>query len=155
MPAFRTRCRRARSSAGIIGPQLLLYREPFMGNGPSVFGYGLSLGLHFFPGDRVIHNETGRILFLQRRYADAVASFARTLAIDPEDLTAHYNLILCHRGLGDEKAAETSEKLYRRFKADEPSQALVGPYLRANVHDNNERQPIHEHGEAGGGTGIE
>jgi Flp pilus assembly protein TadD len=99
-----------------------------------------------FPGDRVIHNETGRILFLTRRYADAVAAFARTLAIDPEDLTAHYNLILCHRGLGNEKAAATSEALYRRFKADEPSQALVGPYLRANVHDNNERQPIHEHG---------
>ena len=99
-----------------------------------------------FPGDRVIHNETGRILFLERRYADAVAAFARTLAIDPEDLTAHYNLILCHRGLGDGKAAERSEQLYRRFKADEPSQALVGPYLRANAHDNNERQPIHEHG---------
>ena len=99
-----------------------------------------------FPGDRVIHNETGRILFLQRRYAEAVAAFVRTLAIDPEDLTAHYNLILCHRGLGDEKAAETSEQLYRRFKADEPSQALVGPYLRANANDNNERQPIHEHG---------
>ena len=99
-----------------------------------------------FPGDRVIHNETGRILFLERRYADAVAAFARTLAIDPEDLTAHYNLILCYRGLGDGKSAEASEQLYRRFKADEPAQALVGPYLRANPNDNNERQPIHEHG---------
>ena len=99
-----------------------------------------------FPGDRVIHNEIGRLLFLQRRYADAVAAFARTLAIDPEDLTAHYNLILCHRGLGDDAAAEKSEQLYRRFKADEPSEALLGPYLRANGHDNNERQPIHEHG---------
>jgi Flp pilus assembly protein TadD len=99
-----------------------------------------------FPGDRVAHNETGRVLFLMRRYAEAVASFHRTLAIDPEDLTAHYNLILCQRGLGNEEAAEVSEKLYRRFKADEPSQALVGPYLRANAHDNNERQPIHEHG---------
>ena len=99
-----------------------------------------------FPGDRVAHNETGRILFLQRRYADAVAAFAQTLAIDPEDLTAHYNLILCHRGLGDARAAEVSEQLYRRFKADEPSQALVGPYLRTHPEDNNERQPIHEHG---------
>jgi len=108
-----------------------------------------------FPGDRVIHNETGRILFLQRRYADAVASFAKTLAIDPEDLTAHYNLILCHRGLGDAQAADKSEALYKRFKADEPSQALVGPYLRANAHDNNERQPIHEHGEPRPSAGID
>ena len=94
----------------------------------------------------MIHNETGRILFLQRRYADAVAAFARTLAIDPEDLTAHYNLILCHRGLGNDEGRGDVGALYRRFKADEPSQALVGPYLRANAHDNNERQPIHEHG---------
>jgi hypothetical protein len=101
-----------------------------------------------FPGDRVVHNETGRVLFLMRRYAEAADAFARTLAIDPEDLTAHYNLILCRRGLGDAAAAEAAERLYRRFKADEPSQALVGPYLRANPHDNNERQPIHEHGAA-------
>ena len=99
-----------------------------------------------FPGDRVAHNETGRIFFLTRRYAEAVAALNRTLAIDPEDLAAHYNLMLCQRGLGNEAAAAASEKLYRRFKADEPSQALVGPYLRANPHDNNERQPIHEHG---------
>jgi tetratricopeptide (TPR) repeat protein len=108
-----------------------------------------------FPGDRVVHNEMGRILFLQRRYADAVASFAKTLAIDPEDLTAHYNLILSHRGLGNDEAAEKSEALYKRFKADEPSQALVGPYLRANAHDNNERQPIHEHGEDGASAGLD
>ncbi|HET7747328.1 MAG TPA: tetratricopeptide repeat protein [Vicinamibacteria bacterium] len=99
-----------------------------------------------FPGDRVVHNEMGRVLFLMRRYKEAVDAFGKTLAIDPEDLTAHYNLMLSHRGLGNVAAAEYSERLYQRFKADEPAQALVGPYLRAHPHDNNERQPIHEHG---------
>jgi len=32
-----------------------------------------------------------------------------------------------------------------RFKADEASQAITGPYRQLNLEDNNERQSIHEH----------
>jgi hypothetical protein len=35
--------------------------------------------------------------------------------------------------------------LYARFKADEASQAITGPYRLKSVEDNNERQAIHEH----------
>ena len=41
------------------------------------------------------------------------------LAIDPEDLQAHYNLMLCYNGLGDEKLAKEHQARYLRFKADE------------------------------------
>ncbi len=51
-------------------------------------------------------NQIGRILFLQRRYADAVAALQKTLAVDPEDVQAHYNLMLCYRGLGQTDKAE-------------------------------------------------
>src|SRR5262249_24104213 len=51
----------------------------------------LAVASEQFPGDRVIHDEAGRLLFLQRRYAEAVVELRKTLAIDPEDLTAHYN----------------------------------------------------------------
>jgi hypothetical protein len=34
---------------------------------------------------------------------------------------------------------------YLRFKADEASQAITGPYRQLNPEDNNERQSIHEH----------
>ena len=44
----------------------------------------------------------GRMLFLQRKYREAVAEFEKTLAVDPEDLEAHYNLMLCYRGLRDD-----------------------------------------------------
>jgi tetratricopeptide (TPR) repeat protein len=101
-----------------------------------------------FPGDRVIHDEIGRVLFLLRRYPESVAALQKTLEIDPEDLTAHYNLMLSYRGLGNEEKARKHEALYQRFKADEPSTALLGPYLRRNPDDNNERQPIHEHRDA-------
>jgi Flp pilus assembly protein TadD len=98
-----------------------------------------------FPRDRVVHNELGRVLFLEKRYADAVAEFEKTLAIDPEDLQAHYNLMLCYNGLGDDKKAEEHKVRYLRFKADESAQAITGPYRKAHLEDNNERQPIHEH----------
>jgi tetratricopeptide (TPR) repeat protein len=98
-----------------------------------------------YPRDRVALNDLGRILFLQRKYADAVNVLQAVLAVDPEDLQAHYNLMLCYNGLGDQKQAHEHELRYLRFKADEASQAITGPYRQLNPEDNNERQSIHEH----------
>ena len=98
-----------------------------------------------YPRDRVVRNQMARMLFLQRKYPQAVAELQKTLAVDPEDLEAHYNLMLCYRGLGDDADATHEEKLYLRFKADESSRAITGPYKLAHPEDNNEAQPIHEH----------
>jgi tetratricopeptide (TPR) repeat protein len=98
-----------------------------------------------YPRDRVAHNELGRILFLQRRYTEAVKEFESTLTIDPEDLEANYNLMLCATGLGQSERAREYQQRYLRFKADESAQALTGPYLRSHPDDNVERQRIHEH----------
>jgi tetratricopeptide (TPR) repeat protein len=84
-------------------------------------------------------------MFLQRKYADAVTVLQSVLAIDPEDLQAHYNLMLCYNGLGNEKQAHEHQVRYLRFKADESAQAITGPYRQLNPEDNNERQAIHEH----------
>ena len=67
------------------------------------------------------------------------------LAVDPEDLQAQYNLMLCYNGLGDEKQAKEHQARYLRFKADESAQTITGPYRQAHPEDNNERQAIHEH----------
>ena len=101
--------------------------------------------LEQFPRDRVVRNELGRVLFLEKRYADAVKEFEQTLSIDPEDLQAHYNLMLCYNGLGDDGKANEHKARYLRFKADESAQAITGPYRQAHPEDNNERQAIHEH----------
>jgi tetratricopeptide (TPR) repeat protein len=101
-----------------------------------------------YPRDRVVRNQLGRVLFLKREYKDAVAEFKQVLKIDPEDLQAHYNLMLCYQGLGDAPQAEREKKLYERFKADESAQAITGPYRQLHPHDNNERQSIHEHQDA-------
>jgi len=98
-----------------------------------------------YPRDRVVRNQIGRILFLKRQYTAAIAEFTKTLEVDPEDLQAHYNLMLCYQGLGNKEMTEKERKLYLRFKADESSQFITGPYRRLHLEDNNERQPIHEH----------
>jgi Flp pilus assembly protein TadD len=98
-----------------------------------------------YPRDRVALNDLGRILFLKRQYADAVKVLESVLAIDPEDLQAHYNLMLCYNGLGDEKMAKEHQARYLRFKADESAQTITGSYRQQHPEDNNERQAVHEH----------
>jgi len=98
-----------------------------------------------YPRDRVVRDDLGRIFFLQRRYSDAVKEFEASLAVDPEDLEANYNLMLCYTGMNQPERAADFQKRYLRFKADESSQTLTGPYRRSHPEDNLERQPIHEH----------
>jgi Flp pilus assembly protein TadD len=101
-----------------------------------------------YPRDRVVLNQLGRVLFLKRQYKDAIGAFTGVLGIDPEDLQAHYNLMLCYQGLGDAQSAARERTLYERFKADESSQSITGPYRQLHADDNNERQQIHEHATA-------
>jgi tetratricopeptide (TPR) repeat protein len=98
-----------------------------------------------YPEDRVVSDDIGRVLFLQHKYAEAVAHFEHTISIDPEDLEANYNLMLCYTGLGNQTASKAFETRYLRFKADEASETLTGPYRASHPYDNIERQPIHEH----------
>jgi tetratricopeptide (TPR) repeat protein len=98
-----------------------------------------------FPRDKVVRAQIGRLLFLKRRMPEAIAEFEQALRVDPEDLTSHYNLMLCYRALGDDQKEKREEALYTRFKADESAQATTGDYRRLNPEDNLERQPIHEH----------
>src|SRR5208337_5363679 len=39
-----------------------------------------------YPRDRVVLNNLGRVLFLERKYAGAVKVLQQALAVDPEDL---------------------------------------------------------------------
>jgi tetratricopeptide (TPR) repeat protein len=98
-----------------------------------------------FPKDRNVLNQLGRVRFLQARFDEAIPAFEQALAVVPEDLTAHYNLMLCYHGKGDAATAKRHQDLYFRFKADESSTQLTGPYMRKHPWDNNEAQTIHEH----------
>lgn len=98
-----------------------------------------------YPRDRVAQNQIARIQFLKRDYKASVAAGKRVLGVDPEDVQAHYTLMLAYRGLGDTSSAEREQKLFQRFKADEAAQALTQKPRLLKPEDNNERQMIHDH----------
>lgn len=105
----------------------------------------LQIVADLFPKDRVVLNQIGRVYYLNAQPELAIPYFQRTLAIDAEDLMAHYNLALCYRATGREKDSNAHEVLYKRYKEDETSKAIAQTYRRKHPHDNNESQPIHEH----------
>jgi tetratricopeptide (TPR) repeat protein len=98
-----------------------------------------------YPRDRVVLNQIARLLFLKREYARAIDALRAVNAVDPEDVQMHYTWMLSCRGLGDAAGAQREEQLFRRFKAEEASQALTARRRAASPEDNNERQPIHDH----------
>ena len=98
-----------------------------------------------YPRDRVNLNQIGRILFLKKEYGRAIEALQKVLQVDPEDVQAHYTLMLCYRGNGEHAKAAREEKLFQRFKADESSQSITARQRMLSPEDNNERQMIHDH----------
>jgi len=98
-----------------------------------------------YPRDRVVLNQMARVLFLQRQYREALAVLDRVCMVDPEDLQMHYTAMLCWRALGNQEKSEREAKLFRRFKAEESSQAITAKARMLSPENNNERQQIHEH----------
>jgi tetratricopeptide (TPR) repeat protein len=98
-----------------------------------------------YPFDRVVRNAIGRVRFLNKEFDLAISELQAVLDIDPEDLSAHYNLMLAYRGAGKIEKSDLHRQYYLRFKADESSQALTRDYLAEHPHDNNRRQSIFEH----------
>ena len=98
-----------------------------------------------FPRDKRVRNEIGRLLYLERRYAEAVTEFQKTLEVDPEDVDAHYHLMLSYHALKDQLKAVKAQKLYLRFKLDESVDPITGIGRLANPYANMERQKIREH----------
>jgi Flp pilus assembly protein TadD len=104
--------------------------------------------LEKFPLDRVAWNNLGSALWLGGKYPEAVEAYGRTLAIDPEDLTAHYNLMRVYRAMGNRDKAAFHEAAYRKYKEDETGRALAADLRRRDPWANRESLPIHIHAEA-------
>ncbi|MDX1951626.1 MAG: multiheme c-type cytochrome [Verrucomicrobiota bacterium] len=84
-----------------------------------------------FSKDYEVINELGQTLFerskLERKdkaaqqafLREAEAEFKKTLALDSENLAAHYNLALIYSQLGQAQLAEEHRKLHERYRPDD------------------------------------
>ena len=104
--------------------------------------------LEKFPVDRVAWNNLGSVFWLAGRYSEAAEAYGRTLAIDPEDLNAHYNLMRIYRADGNREKAAFHEAAYRKYKEDETGRAVAADLRRSDPWANRESLPIHVHAEA-------
>jgi len=63
---------------------------------------------------------------------EALGWFAKTLAIDQENLAAHYNLALIHGELGDTAKSEHHRKLHEKYKPDDNARDRAVAIARRN-----------------------
>jgi len=91
-------------------------------------------------------NELGETLFQRARGArgearrpvrekllrDALERFQAALEIDPENVTAHYNLALVYQTLGDSAKAEEHRRLHALYKADDNARDYAVTQHRRN-----------------------
>lgn len=82
------------------------------------------LGLTLFDRARQIR-DPDRLEARQALLREAVAKFQETLRIDPEDVTAHYELSLLYQELGETDKAEEHRKLHARYKLDDNARDLA------------------------------
>ena len=101
-----------------------------------------------FPVDRVAWNNLGSVYWLAGRYPEAIEAYGKTLAIDSEDLTAHYNLMRVYRAMGDTAKASVEEKAWMKHKDDETARAVAADLRLSDPWANRESQPLHVHAEA-------
>jgi tetratricopeptide (TPR) repeat protein len=76
------------------------------------------LGLALFERAKMERGEGGKAAregFLK----EAAAAFERTLALDSENVTAHYNLALVYGQLGDDKRASEHRAMHERYRPDD------------------------------------
>jgi Tfp pilus assembly protein PilF len=98
-----------------------------------------------FPRDRISLQQLGELCKIKRDYQGALECFGRILAIDPEDLGAHYNQMLIYRKLGRIEEAKREAKIFADLKDDPAALSLANQFLRKHPEMSNESVYWHLH----------
>ncbi len=98
-----------------------------------------------FPRDRLSLQQLGELRKIRRDYAGARECYEKILAIDPEDLGAHYNLMLLFRKLGMKEEAKREAKIFAELKDDPSTLPLANTFLQKHPEMSNESVFWHVH----------
>jgi tetratricopeptide (TPR) repeat protein len=98
-----------------------------------------------FPQSRDARRDFGLALYRQHNYPAAREQFETLQQIDPDDLTAHYNLSIIYHRMGlDQKAAEQqAEFITKKFDPGAPTYSF--DFLRQHPEISIESIPQHVH----------
>jgi tetratricopeptide (TPR) repeat protein len=98
-----------------------------------------------YPRDRLSLQQLGELCKIRRDYEGAIECYSRILGIDPEDLGAHYNLMLVYRKLGRTEDAKREAKIFADLKDDPGALSLANQFLRRHPEMSNESVYWHVH----------
>lgn len=98
-----------------------------------------------FPRDRISLQQLGELCKIKRDYKGALECYEKILQIDPEDLGAHYNLMLIYRKVGRNDDAKREAKTFADLKDDPGALSLANQFLRKHPEMSNESVYWHVH----------
>ncbi|MBV9762496.1 MAG: tetratricopeptide repeat protein [Acidobacteriaceae bacterium] len=98
-----------------------------------------------FPRSRDVRRELGICYYQQKKYDLARAEYEAVQRIDPDDLSAHYNLSLIYRELGMREKSAEEARLYAEQKSDPSANKYAISYLRDHPEVVRETVPWHVH----------
>lgn len=85
-----------------------------------------------FPRDRLTLQQLGELAKIKNDYQAAKGYFQQIIVIDPEDVGAHYNLMLMYQKTGMKVDAENEKKIFLDLKDDPRTTALAADFLQHN-----------------------
>jgi len=89
--------------------------------------------------DTVPASERRAELNIARSFYDQI------LAIDPEDVGAHYNMMIIYQKLGMREEARLEAKIFQDLKDDQQVTSIASNFLQTNWNIGNESLPFHSH----------
>jgi len=101
-----------------------------------------------YPRMRDAHRELGYTYYQEHKYAEARVQYELLQGIDPDDLAAHYNLMLIYRRLGLKDKADEQAAFFADRKDDPASNSLALDFLRQHPEISAENVPWHVHPES-------
>ncbi len=106
-----------------------------------------------YPRFRDAQRELAFSYYQQKKYDLARRHYELVQEVDPDDLSAHYNLMIVYRRLGLKDKAAEQEAFFRDRKDDPTANSVALDFLRSNPQIQSESVPWHVHTDGPGGGG--
>ncbi|MDW5264792.1 MULTISPECIES: tetratricopeptide repeat protein [Acidobacteriaceae] len=98
-----------------------------------------------YPQSRDARRDLGITYYRQGNYHEAMTQFEALQAIDPDDLSAHYNLSILYHRMGMIKQAKEQQALFVTEKINSNARTYSLGYLRSHPEISTESIPWHLH----------
>ena len=110
--------------------------------------------VEMYPQSRDARRELGITYYQQKNEHAAMEQFEELQKIDPDDLTAHYNLSILYRRMGRAQEAGDQQAMFVDKKVDPGAPTYSLGYLRLHPEISTESIPWHTHSDLVNETGA-